>query len=280
MSYQYTALSLLFVSRQENLKTSSCVSAVLISLACNKLLSPRQLTDTFQLHYITLLPPSKLERILSEVKMALSKTNKDYNLVLTHLYLYYDMKLFTFGIDEKIYLIVQFPVFVQSCTQRRLVIYQIETVPVPILDRNDQVQSYTQLKISKPYIALNTETYITLHSQELATCRKIGYEYYYKELFVVKNKTRYSCASAFYFNLGLEIIKENCEFDFYFNRTNIKPAVLDGGHQIILANWPSYKTIMCIYNNNILIGIPSHPYVLLNRNILCNCDVECKGARS
>ena len=40
--------------------------------------------------------------------------------------------------------------------------YQIETVPVPILDRNDQVQPYTQLMIDKPYIALNKETYITL----------------------------------------------------------------------------------------------------------------------
>ena len=50
---------------------------------------------------ISLLPPSKLERILSEVKVALSKTNKDYDLVLTRLYLYYDMKLVTFGIDEE-----------------------------------------------------------------------------------------------------------------------------------------------------------------------------------
>ena len=54
--------------------------------------------------------------------------------------------------------------------------YQIETVPIPILDRNDQAQSYTQLKISKPYIALNNETYITLGSQELSTCKKIGYK--------------------------------------------------------------------------------------------------------
>ena len=61
---------------------------------------------------ITLLPPSKLERILNEV-MALSKTNKDYDLILTHLYLYYDMKLVTFGIDEKRNLIIQFPMFVQ-----------------------------------------------------------------------------------------------------------------------------------------------------------------------
>ena len=48
--------------------------------------------------------------------------------------------------------------------------YQIETVPIPILDRNEQAQSYTQLKIDKPYIALNPETYITLCTQELDTC--------------------------------------------------------------------------------------------------------------
>ena len=113
---------------------------------------------------ISLLPASKLERILSEVKVALSKTNKDYNLVLTCLYLFYDMKLVTFETDENRNLIVQFPVFVQPYTQRRLVMYQIETVPVPILNRNEHAQSYTQLKISTPYIALNTETYITLKS--------------------------------------------------------------------------------------------------------------------
>ena len=99
---------------------------------------------------ISLLPPSKLERILSEVKVALSKTNKDYNLVLTRLYLYYDMKLVTFGIDENRNLIVQFSVLVQPYTQRRLVMYQIETVSISILDRNDQAQSYTPLKINEP----------------------------------------------------------------------------------------------------------------------------------
>ena len=69
---------------------------------------------------ITLLLPSKLERILDEVTMALSKTNKDYDLVLTHLYLYYDMKLVTFGIDGKRNLIVQFPLFVQQYTQKKI----------------------------------------------------------------------------------------------------------------------------------------------------------------
>ena len=74
------------------------------------------------------------------------------------------MKLVTFGIDEKRNLIIQFPLFVQPYTQRRLVVYQIETVPVPILDKNEQAQLYMQLKINKPYIVLNSETYITLQT--------------------------------------------------------------------------------------------------------------------
>ena len=117
------------------------------------------------------------------------------------------MKLVTFGIDNQRNLIVQFPVFVQLYTQKRLIMYQIETVSVPILDENEQAYSYMELKIEKPYIALNEETYITLHTQVLKMCKKIGYEYYCKELFVIKSKTRYSCSNAIYFNLESDVIK-------------------------------------------------------------------------
>ena len=67
-------------------------------------------------------------------------------------------------------------------------------------------------------------------------------------------------------------IKENC-----FNKTDVSPLLLDGGHQITLANWPNYKRIICTYNNNIPVNIPSHPYVLLDRNILCNCDNKAES---
>ena len=58
---------------------------------------------------------------------------------------------------------------------------------------------------------------------------------------------------------------------------DIKPTILGGGFQIILANWPRYRKSMCSHNNNIPISIPSHPYVLVNRSILCNCDVKVEG---
>ena len=226
---------------------------------------------------ISLLPPSKLEKILSEVRISIAKSNKDYDLVLTRLYLYYDMKLVTFGIDNQRNFIVQFPVFIQPYTQKRLVMYQIETVSVSILDENKQAHSYTELKIEKPYIVLNKETYITLCSQELKMCKRIRYEYYCEELFVIKSKTRYSCTSAICFNLESDVIRANCEFQYYYNKTDIKPIVLDGGFQIILANWPSYRKIMCSHNNNIPVNIPGHPYVLMNQSILCHCDREAES---
>ena len=46
----------------------------------------------------------------------------------------------------------------------------------------------------------------------------------------------YSCESAIYFDLGSKIIKENCNFACYFNKTNIRAAVLDGGNEINFAN--------------------------------------------
>ena len=82
-----------------------------------------------------------------------------------------------------------------------------------ILDANNEAQSYPQLKIEKPYIAVNEETYISLCPQELNTCKMIGYKYFCEELFVVKSKHKYSCASGVYINLEHEI-KQSCEFHF------------------------------------------------------------------
>ena len=171
-------------------------------------------------------------------------------------------------------LVIQFPVFIQPYTQKPLVLYQLETVPVPILDQNTKPQSYMHLQIRKPYIALNSETYISLRQQELRSCKRIGYESHCEELFVVKHKSSYSCESPIYFNLTTDIIKNNCKFDFYFSKTDITPTVLDGGDEIVLANWPNDKHIICNINNDIPVKIPSHPYALVNSSILCNCGIE------
>ena len=98
-----------------------------------------------------------------------------------------------------------------------------------------------------------------------------------KELFVVRHKSIHSCESAIYFDLDMNIIKQNCDFIFYYNKTDITPTVLDRGNEIILANWLNDKHIICTINNNIPIKIPSHPYVLVKRSVLYNCQIEAEN---
>ena len=94
---------------------------------------------------ISLITPSKLREFLNDVKSAIQKNDPDYNLVIDRLHLYYDMQLVTFGIDKDKNLIMQFPVFIQPYTQQPPILYQIETVPVLIIDQNTQAQFYTHL---------------------------------------------------------------------------------------------------------------------------------------
>ena len=71
------------------------------------------------------------------------------------------MQLVTFGIDREMNLVIQFRVYIQLYIQKPLILYQLETVPVPTLDTNTEAQSYTHLHVNKPYIALNTDIHIT-----------------------------------------------------------------------------------------------------------------------
>ena len=121
---------------------------------------------------ISLVTPLKLKNILDLIKEALIKTNPDYDIMIKRLHSYYNMKLATFRIDRNRNLIIQFPVFVQPYTQQPLILYQLETVLVPIVDKNTKANSYTELKIKNPYMALNTETYINIQHQELATSKE------------------------------------------------------------------------------------------------------------
>ena len=102
---------------------------------------------------ISLTTPLKLQEILNSIKEMLTKTNPDYDIVIRRLPLYYDMKSVTFRIDRNRNLIIKFPIFMQPYTQQLLTWYQLETVPVPIVDKTTKADSYTQLQIKKTILS-------------------------------------------------------------------------------------------------------------------------------
>ena len=51
-----------------------------------------------------------------------------------------------------------------------------------------------------------------------------------EELYVVRHKSIHSSKSAINFDLDTEVIKQNCDFVFYFNKSDITLTVLDDGN--------------------------------------------------
>ena len=140
-----------------------------------------------------LFPDQRLKDILTEVDKMVKKNYPDYEFTANHISHYRDMELVTFSVDRVTHsLIVTFPVFIKDFKQPPLSICEIETVPVPIPDKNRQVDSYSQVRIHKSYIAAGMDYYNQIRMTEMLMCKSIAYIYYCEELFVVKHKSKHS----------------------------------------------------------------------------------------
>ena len=189
------------------------------------------------------------------------------------------MKMVTFAVDQQAHsLIVTFPAFIKNYKQPPLSLYEVETVPVPIIDKNVKANSYSQVRIEKSYIAAGTDYYIQLNSSELLMCKCIRHIYYCEELFVIKHKSRHSCVSAIFYNLGPATITKNCKFDYYYN-TTVPPVILDGGRDVLLANFHGPRALKCSsVNGGLSKPTPEIIYAVVNREFLCDCQLDLEHA--
>ena len=222
---------------------------------------------------IHLFPPSRITQVSEHAVNMIKQTHPDYVLALTHVTDYYDMPLVTFGRDEEDRLIVCFPIFLKEFHRLPLTLYQIETVKVPIHDTNTAANSYTQVQISKPYIATNQEHYIQLMLPELRMCKQIRHTHVCEELFLIKHKSKHSCESSLFYNQSTSTINKVCTFSYFYN-ISVMPSILDGGSHIVLANFQQRKNLVCVYDQELAKPLPTPEYSMVNRSILCHCLIQ------
>ena len=226
-----------------------------------------------------LISDNQLREILGKVDAIVKRNYPDYVLAAKHISHYRDMKMVTFSVDQQAHsLILTFPAFIKNYKQPPLSLYEVETVPVPIVDKNVKADSYSQVRIEKSYIAAGTDSYIQLRISELLMCKSIRYIYYCEELFVIKHKSRHSCVSAIFYNLGPATVTKNCKFDYYYN-TTVPPVILDGGRDVLLANFHGPRSLKCSsVNGGLAKPAPENTYAVVNREFLCDCQLDLEHA--
>ena len=226
-----------------------------------------------------LISDNQLREILGKVDAMVKRNYPDYVLAAKHISHYRDMKMVTFSVDQQAHsLILTFPAFIKNYKQPPLSLYEVETVPVPIIDKNVKADSYSQVRIEKSYIAAGTDYYIQLRISELLMCKSIRHIYYSEELFVIKHKSRHSCVSAIFYNLGPATVTKNCKFDYYYNMT-VPPVILDGGRDVLLANFHGPRSLKCSsVNGGLAKPAPENTYAVVNREFLCDCQLDLEHA--
>ena len=119
-----------------------------------------------------LFPPKVLENITTNAIQLVHRSHPDYVLAIKPISEYYDMKLTTFGVDSDGNMIVAFPVFVKDHTSKPMTLFEIKIVKVPIPGNNKATNSYSEVRYSKPYLAIIDHFYIQLRIQELRMCKQ------------------------------------------------------------------------------------------------------------
>ena len=227
----------------------------------------------------SLISDNQLREILGKVDAMVKRNYPDYVLAAKHISHYRDIKMVTFSVDQQAHsLILTFPAFIKNYKQPPLSLYEVETVPVPIIDKNVKADSYSQVRIEKSYIAAGTDYYIQLRISELLMCKSIRYIYYCEELFVIKHKSRHSCVTAIFYNLGPATVTKNCRFDYYYNKP-VPPVILDGGKDVLLANFQGPRSLKCSsVNGGLAKPAPENTYAVVNREFLCDCQLDLEHA--
>ena len=73
-------------------------------------------------------------------------------------------------------------------------------------------------------------------------------------------------------------VTRNFKFDYYYN-TTVPPVILDGGRDVLLANFYGPRSLKCSsVNGGLTKPTPENTYAVVNREFLCDYQLDLEHA--
>ena len=219
-----------------------------------------------------ILDPKILAKYLEVIEDNLEETALEFEPVFTNVYQYYGNSLvsFTNTIDD---LLLQLPILIKLKVQVPMLLFSIETAPVP-LDAETYLgekREYTQIIPETELFALTENNYIPLMQAQISLCAKIGYMYYCEYAHLLKKCMEHTCMSAIYYDQGSDVKAKQCKTIVTFD-TVLESKILDASDLLILSNLQRPWTIACKDISRVF-EIEYSTYFILNRSELCECSL-------
>ena len=184
------------------------------------------------------LDPTELTWFLDAIARQLHTERSSFALAFKHTYQYYAEPRVTFS-NMHDQLLVNIPVLLHFTDQKDLILYSIDTIPMPFDTEtlNRKNDEFTFINNSYPYMAINKENYIPLDERQLCLCNKMGATYYCENSYVLRHRSEHTCELAIYYCTDPKTIIKHCRAMFA-SRQNFPPKVLDAGKTMVLFNLP------------------------------------------
>ena len=95
---------------------------------------------------------------------------------------------------------------------------------------------------------------------------------------MVEHKSASGCSSTIFYDMGAKRVTEACEFKYMYNAT-VVPTTLDGGKELLLANFHGPQSLKCdTKDGGLAKPAPEHTYAVVNREFLCDCQLDLEHA--
>ena len=94
----------------------------------------------------------------------------------------------------------------------------------------------------------------------------------------MKHKSAHGCSSMIFYDMGAKRVTEACEFKYMYNAT-VAPTILDGGKELLLANFHGPRSLKCdTKDGGLAKPTPEHTHAVVNREFLCDCQLDLEYA--
>ena len=221
---------------------------------------------------------SEMKRLIDHVKLHLSETYPEYELVLEDTHHYYNLPLIDYAYEKGI-IGIQIPMFIKPRQQQPLHLYHLKSIPVPyhinkdMIDPGESPYTHTQLVLSSNILGMSTDTYINLDMDMLHNCPKIGTVYFCETLFLTKHKSEHTCESAIYQYEHRDLIKQKCKFNYILN-LEPDPELMDAGNHFLLSHLPEPWSVHCKHSDQLPGPLKVSNYTVILKSDMCGCEIQ------
>lgn len=222
-----------------------------------------------------LVPPHKLKEMIEHSRAILYRTFPHLEMTFTSTSHFYSSADTLYTIQDN-HISIEVEVILRARNQNFLELFHVQTtfVPFDMRDKTSTPKAHTKIHVENKYLAILDKNFVEIGLEQLQYCKKYGVLRVCDSKMLQISKSKLTCLTALFWDMGNTIIEQLCDFD-YFPKIQPQPSLLDAGQDLLISGFDSDWTLNC-QSKSVPMRFQGHPYAIIKRTSLCGCSLASR----